>query len=217
MEKKVKELEAGGRSSSMERVLRRNHELESEIEKLRTQLSSTHSTPAQMPSEISEDLYTQPKQELNWMPENSCQWPSSVPSHIAAIGSSPDVPVSMSMTPSTYASEQLPYQQRSSMSYEQDTYAPNLQVWNEPVLFGQHAQNMSKTAPSWSSFHPTFHQPTRFGDMQSSGFTDLVSLPFFYLTSPSSPACLRRGRWQPQLSISCFQLSSNLQLPTLIS
>jgi hypothetical protein len=47
LEKRVKELEGEGRSESMERVLKRNQELEDEIEKLRAQLelqSELHSS-----------------------------------------------------------------------------------------------------------------------------------------------------------------------------
>merc|ERR1711981_634007 len=58
LERKVKELEQGSRSGSIERVLKRNRELEEEVEKLRAQITGHH-TPvlgAQAPPEIPEDL-----------------------------------------------------------------------------------------------------------------------------------------------------------------
>ena len=70
LEKKVQELEHGGRSSSMERVIKRNKELEEEIERLRAQVA-THQpsvAPAQVPPEISEELLIPQKVTLDWMP-----------------------------------------------------------------------------------------------------------------------------------------------------
>jgi hypothetical protein len=77
LERKVKELEAGSRSGSMERVLKRNKELEDEVEKLRAQISASHaSTPPSQIPEIPEELLIPQKVTLDWMPESaSCTWP----------------------------------------------------------------------------------------------------------------------------------------------
>ncbi|KAH7378863.1 hypothetical protein BKA64DRAFT_240674 [Cadophora sp. MPI-SDFR-AT-0126] len=57
LEKKVKELEASGLSSSLGRALKRNQELESDIERLRTQMTSRYSTPQQIHSELGDELF----------------------------------------------------------------------------------------------------------------------------------------------------------------
>lgn len=184
----MKELESGSRSSSMERVLKRNQELESEIDRLRTQLSSTQSTPSQAQAELSEDMYSQPKNELGWMPESN--WAPSVTS-AADIRS----------TVSSFADNQYP---ASSMAYDQDMYAPTaIPIWNDPQVFGQ-SQNLTKTAaPAWTPFHPAFSQPSRFADLQPAGFTELVNNP-----SSTTTTC-----WQSQPSIYAWQISTKLKAP----
>merc|ERR1711900_23043 len=96
LERKVKELEQGSRSGSIERVLKRNRELEEEVEKLRAQITGHHTpitghhTPvlgAQAPPEIPEDLMVPQKVELDWAPNSSsCAWPQPV-SHLPVLTS----------------------------------------------------------------------------------------------------------------------------------
>lgn len=94
LERKVKELEAGSRSGSMERVLQRNKELEDEVEKLRAQISASHAStpPSQSIQEIPEELLIPQKVTLDWMPESaaaSCTWPHvecDVPTHGGGAG-----------------------------------------------------------------------------------------------------------------------------------
>lgn len=169
LEKKVKELEGTGRSSSMERVLQRNHELEVEIEKLKSRLSSTTSTPSQMPSELSEDSYHAPKNELNWMPETNLGW-TSIPN---------DNQSSMGMASGGYMNSPSSYPATSgAMAYDQELFPPTaIPMWNDSQVFGQNqppqGNELSKVA-TWMPFHPTFNQPSRFADLQLSGFRDLL-------------------------------------------
>jgi hypothetical protein len=97
LEKKVKELEASGLPSSLERALKRNQELESDIERLRTQMTSRYSTPQQIHSELGDELFTPQKSELDWMPEYT--WPGATPSHISALNWAAEIPVSSPMPP----------------------------------------------------------------------------------------------------------------------
>lgn len=169
LERKVKELEGGSRSSSMERVIQRNQELEAEIEKLRTQLSSTTSTPSQIPSELSDDIYAPSKNEIGWAPENTLGWSNAIPSH-------GDIPTSMGMSSAGYVTEGRVYPGTpSSVGFEQEVYAPTaIPIWNDPQIFGsQHPHSVAKVT-AWTPFHPAFSQPSRFADLQLSGFTDLL-------------------------------------------
>lgn len=90
LEKKVKELEGGSRSSRMERLLQINQELETEIERLRSQLSLTSSTPSQRASEVPDDIYVQVKNELDWILESPFSWRNAVPAYILQ----PNAPIS---------------------------------------------------------------------------------------------------------------------------
>jgi TolA-binding protein len=163
LEKKVKELEGGSRSSSMDRVLQRNQELEAEIDRLRSQLSSTTSTPSQIPTELSDDLYVQPKNELEWMPEPSLGWRTSAPAT--------EMPNSMA-----YVTEGRVYPATpTSMGYDHELYAA-IPIWNETQVFGgqQNPQSLAKGTPTWTPFHPAFSQPSRFADLQQTGFTEML-------------------------------------------
>ncbi|KAH6667378.1 hypothetical protein B0J14DRAFT_567392 [Halenospora varia] len=145
LEKKVKELEAGGRSSSIERVLKRNQELESDIERLRTQITSHYSTPQQIHSELADELFTPPKSELDWIPEST--WPGAVPSHISALNSNAEIPVSSPMPPATssyngqvYPTTSAPigYDHHEEASYSLFTPTAIL-IWDNLLVFGQPA------------------------------------------------------------------------------
>jgi small-conductance mechanosensitive channel len=133
LEKKVQELETG-RSSSMARALKRNQELVAEIEKFRAHMPSVHKTPSQIPSEISDELFAQPKHELNWM---SYLWPGAVPSHIPALNSNADSPVSMAIPASTYSNNGPIYPITSSpMGFDRDLNTPTVTpIWDDPLVF----------------------------------------------------------------------------------
>lgn len=104
LEKKVKELEDHNRSSSMDRVIKRNKELEAEVEQLRAQVAATAApvvpVPDTVPAEMPGEILMPQKVPLEWVPEAaSCAWPGAVPSHLerhGSHGSHPemDIPIS---------------------------------------------------------------------------------------------------------------------------
>lgn len=185
----------------MDRVLQRNQELEAEIDRLRSQMSSTTSTPSQIPIEISDDIYVQPKNELEWMPEPSLGWRSSA-AHIP--GSTTEMPNTMA-----YVTEGRVYPSTSaSMGYDHELYAA-IPIWNESQVFGgqQHPHSHSKGTPTWTPFHPAFRQPSRFADLQQTGFTEMVN------SSSSSPnSSTTTTAWQSQPSVHCWQFSFSTKL-----
>ncbi len=213
LEKKVKELEERGRSSSMERVLKRNKELEAEIKELRLQIASQQASviPSQIPPELAGELLTQPKVNSDWIPEQAGAWPGAVPSHIPALNPHPGSPAANSMPPSTYMNDTQIYSTTPApIGYEHDEipqplYTPNaIPIWDDEALYGQQAQHsLSKPNPTWTPFHPAFNQPSRFADLQPSGFTDLVNNPSFTNTT-----C-----WQSQPSVYAWQISTKLKAP----
>ncbi|KUJ23796.1 uncharacterized protein LY89DRAFT_692724 [Mollisia scopiformis] len=226
LERKVKELEQGSRSGSMERVLKRNKELEDEVEKLRAQISTSHTStpPSQTISDIPEELLIPQKVTLDWMPESaSCTWPQSVPPTIPALdNTNAEIPVSSVTYPSTEeataAGTAVPAHMypptNSTMAYDEEAsqtlYTPSaIPIWEDPIVFGQPetSTSLTKPVPQWAPFHPAFNQPSRFSDLQRSGFNDLMSHPS-YNTSFSNSTC-----WQNQPSIYAWQISTKLKTP----
>jgi hypothetical protein len=211
LEKKVQELEQGGRASSMERVIKRNRELEDEIEKLRAQVASHQAppAPAQVAPEIPEELLIPQKVTLDWMPSEppSCSWPGDVSSHM------PDTDINSSMAGSTtgYTATVAPSYPPNTlpMGYEdeasQQMYTPNaIPVWDDPTVFGpQASQRLTKPVPTWAPFHPAFSQPSRFADLQPAGFEEVINNQPAYNTT-----C-----WQSQPSIYAWQISTKLKAP----
>ncbi|TVY55445.1 hypothetical protein LCER1_G005420 [Lachnellula cervina] len=91
LEQKVKELERYNRSGSMDSIIKRNKELEEEVENLRSQIA-LHSAPVvpvvpegvTTPDEMSEDMLIPRKGSLEWSPESEpCPWPGAVSHDIA--------------------------------------------------------------------------------------------------------------------------------------
>jgi hypothetical protein len=211
LERKVKELEEGSRAGSMERVLARNRELESEIENLRVQMSSQIATPVSatsMSQDIPEELLIPQKVELDWIPGANSTWPqTSIPSHI------PSLQAETPTAPFTNDSTSYPAVPAiGSASFGNDetkagyTQMPNaIPIWDDPSVFGQQSsqsQSLSKQ-PVWTPFHPAFSQPSRFADLQQAGFQDVINNPSF----PASTC------WQSQPSIYAWQISTKLKAP----
>jgi hypothetical protein len=93
LEKKVQELEQGGRSSSVERVIKRNKELEEEIKLLRAQVAVHQGplAPTQAPLQIPEELLMPQKVTLDWMPAEPLYWlrdDDSTASYTSAVATS---------------------------------------------------------------------------------------------------------------------------------
>ncbi|KAL5327497.1 hypothetical protein ACEPPN_005195 [Leptodophora sp. 'Broadleaf-Isolate-01'] len=213
LERKVKELEQGSRSGSIERVLKRNRELEEEVEKLRAQITGHHTpitghhTPVlgvQAAPEIPEDLLVPHKVELDWAPNSaSCGWPPAV-SHLPVLNPNQQIPTSNAGYTSTTSYPAT----TSSMAYDDEgsIYTPT-ESWGSPVPYGgghqTTTQTMTKSVPAWSPIDPTFsHQPSRFSDMQMSGFNNVVN------HQPYSSTC-----WQNQPQLYSWQMSTKLKAP----
>lgn len=216
LERKVKELEEGTQAGSLERVMARNRELEDEIEKLRAQISAQSTAPVaatSMPQDIPEEMLIPHKVELEWMPGANSTWPQgSLPSHIPTLQAA--APVS-----APYTNDTPMYSTATAMatnSYGTDetedaqqlyTQAPQaIPIWDDPMVFGpptSQSHSLSKPAPAWTPFHPAFSQPSRFADLQQSGFADVINNPSF-----GNSTC-----WQSQPSIYAWQLSTKLKAP----
>ncbi|KAH7379900.1 hypothetical protein BKA64DRAFT_698157 [Cadophora sp. MPI-SDFR-AT-0126] len=215
LERKVKELEQGSQSGSIERVLKRNRELEEEVEKLRAQITGHHTpitghhTPVlgvQPPPDIPEDLLVPQKVELDWAPGSAaCAWPQPA-SHLPVLNTNQQIPT----TNAGYTSATSYPATTTSMGYEDDgsIYTPT--SWGSPAPYGggpqTTTQTLSKSVPAWSPIDPTFshhQQPPRFPDMQMSGFNDVVNQQTY------SSTC-----WQNQPQIYAWQkMSTKLKSP----
>jgi hypothetical protein len=215
LERKVKEMEGGGRSSSMERVLKRNLELEEEIEMLKEQLAQQRLSvsPAHSHSHsagnISEELVAQ-KIDPDWMPEtepSSSPWPAvDLPSHIPAMIPN-EVPI---LNPTFPANSQV--FGRTSGDYDdsedsQQLYTPTATpVWDDIMMFGQKSsQSLANPTPAWTPFHPALSQPSRFADLQPSGFSEVINT--------DTPPYNNTSCWQSQPSVYAVQISTKLKAP----
>ncbi|RKF59312.1 hypothetical protein GcM3_175006 [Golovinomyces cichoracearum] len=195
LERKVKELEQSGRSSSMERILKRNQDLEAEIERLRAQFTSRGQIPhfTRIPSEMSEELMTPQKVELHWIPSSS-SWNSS---------ENPNV------LNSSYPSSEAPSYTHTSFEDEssQNLYLPNASpAWNEQTVYGPTSfQPLSRPTQSWAPYQSSYPSSSRFSSpvpSQNSSFSDQVSSSTY--ASPS---------WQNQPSIYAWQMSTKIKTP----
>ena len=213
LERKVKELEQGSRSGSIERVLKRNRELEEEVEKLKAQITGHHTpitghhTPVlgvQPPLEIPEYLMA-PQVELDWAPGSAaCAWPQPV-SHLPVLNTN-----QISTSNAGYSSATSYPATTSSMGYDDEgsIYTPT-ESWASPAPYGRGpqttTQTLSKSVPAWSAIDTTFshHQhPSRFPDMEMSGLSDIVNQQTY------SSTC-----WQNQPQIYSWQMSGRTIFP----
>lgn len=197
LEKKVKELEEQGQSSSMKRVLQRNCELEAERETLKSQLSLAISIPSTTPSELPEDTCNVPKNKINCIPDSDLGW-TNMPT---------EVQPSIRMTSGAYTSETSAYPlTTASMGFGQEHYASTaIPIWNGPQVFGPlqpQDDNLSKLT-TWAPSQPAFEQPSRFANLQLSDSKDLVY----------NPTCFTPTFWQSQPSTYAWQISTKLKSP----
>ncbi|RKF61708.1 putative bzip transcription [Erysiphe neolycopersici] len=148
LERKVKELEQSGRSSSVERVLKRNQDLEAEIERLRAYLTSHAHLPnlTRVSPDIIEGLLISQKNEVNWIPSISSI--SSISSW-----SNSEIP---STSSHSYPSSEAPSYTHTSFEDEpsQNLYmSDGSPVWNEQAVYGSTtSQPLSKTAQVWAHY-----------------------------------------------------------------
>jgi hypothetical protein len=217
LEKKVKELEEGNRSSSMERILKRNKDLELEVEKLKVQVSAAqagHVVPSPIPTALTEELMiSSRKVNLDWVPEQSSPngWQTS---YVQPLDThTHDIPVTDGAytSNSTHVFHNAPpamcYEQVEESEVPKGVTTPIVTpVWEDPMIFGQTSQAITQPTPAWAPFHPAFDKPSRFADLQTSGFTDLINQPTFTNTT-----C-----WQSQPSIYAWQISTKLKAPVTL-
>lgn len=201
LEKKVRELEEGRREVSVERIIKRNQELESEVERLRSQLNLQEIVqPLPTPSrELQEELLLQPKVE--WMPEPSNIWSN----HVSPIESPHDSPFAEQPYPPTsqpvypvhhsiggYVPEQSP----------EALFAPSdVLLWEEPIInsSNQTSPEEAKAIQAWAPLQ----EPSRFLHLEQTGFADVMTPPPQYLTT-----C-----WQAQPSTYAWQICTKLKAP----
>lgn len=205
LERKVKELEQGGRSNSIERVLKRNRELENEVEKLRS-LVAGHHTPGGSAQPDMPELMMSQKGSLEWMTQSgSGAWPPPG-SHTPALNSHAEIPASNAAYPTTTA--QAYPAATASMGYSEEAahqiYSPTGSWSSSPHYDSQPTQALPKSAQAWAPIEANFSQSSRFSEMQMSGFNDVVNQQNF-----SSPTC-----WQNQPPIYSFQMTPKLKSPT---
>ncbi|CZR65282.1 uncharacterized protein PAC_15182 [Phialocephala subalpina] len=147
LERKIKELEAGNPSSSIERVLKQNKELEEEVERLRAQISTSHVA-------------------WDWMPEvASCTWPQSVPLNIPPLEPNAEIPP----TNITMAYDEEALQALYTPSATT--------IWEDPIVFGQPETSPSLTKPFPNGLHFTQLSTSSLGfpTFNKSGFNDIMS------------------------------------------
>lgn len=209
LERKVKELEQGSRASSMERVLKRNRELEEEVEKLRAQVNGQQPSivTSHIPPEIPEELLLPQKVTLDWVPQSpSSQWAPSTSSHMSPLATKIDQVSSVSYPPTSAplynSSAAIP------IGYEDEAPQPLYTggaLWDTPIEFGPQttSQVVSKSTPAWAPFHPAFNAPSRFSDLQAAGFHSMIKEPSYNSTC-----------WQNQPSVYAWQISTKLKAPS---
>ncbi len=186
--------------------MKRNRELEEEIEQLRAQVAAQQGpvAPTQAPPQLPEELLMPQKVALDWMPAESSHWTGDgdLNVNISISGSSAGYTsaVATSYPPTS-----------SSMAYDdeasQPMYHPNaIPIWDDSVFGSQASQCLTKPVPAWAPFHPALYQTSRFADLQPSGFEEVMSSQPAYNTT-----C-----WQSQPSIYAWQISTKLKAPTTL-
>lgn len=192
----MKELEAGHRASSMDRVLKRNKELEREVAQLQAQVAASSQQPSSARGSIGPEDGVGMARPGEWIPEPqmSTGWQAHT-----AVTSNP---------------QQHGFPTASANIFESEDGLPStapgltsvIPVWEDPTVFGNTSQALAQPTPAWAPFHPAFSQPSRFADLQPAGFTELVNQPGYQTTT-----C-----WQQQPSIYAWQISTKLKAPVTL-
>jgi len=184
LERKVKELEGGGRSSSVERIIQRNAELEEEVEKLRAQIAQSQvvqqtatSLPQAAPHIPEEQLIAQ-KVTLEWLPkpEQPLQWSTgAMESHNPSIPSNDAADAPYTLGDQIYPPREPEGYDEQDDSQQQQYAQTAIHVWNDPMALDDGTQSFAKPDSEWAHFHPALSQPSRFADPQASGFSEVCS------------------------------------------
>ncbi|TVY37774.1 hypothetical protein LOCC1_G006241 [Lachnellula occidentalis] len=241
LEKKVKELEEYNRSGSMDRVIKRNKELEEEVENLRSQIALQQSPPitadnpqgTTTPDDMTDEMLIPRKGSLEWSPESEpCPWPGAVSHDIVGSNGTYASSTSQQYPPESAALSYNNQEMGVSQQIPTSTAAPvwslgsssngstvtqsisieaNRDIKEDPVVFCNPSQPisqpLSQSTPAWTSLPTAFSQPSRFTDLQPSGFTNVLEQPTI-----SNATC-----WQSQPSIYAWQISTKLKAPVTIT
>lgn len=185
LERKVKELEEEKREGTLEKVLRRNDELEHEVQKLRHQLSIQMGAPLPtppIPGDMSEDMMI-PK--LEYFPDSgSGMWPGRAPL-LVETGNN---------TPYSSTADTPLYSVPTSLGYAESEHSNNMYspldepLWDEGMI-PTSACSSAKSIGTWGNapFTPLDHHSSRYHDMQL--------MPHQQQYTPQSSPC-----WQSQPS-----------------
>ena len=208
LEKRVKELEGGGRSESMERVLKRNEELEEEIEKLREQLELQSELHSPVTEEIPRMGELHIPRNVGWRPPSEDIITAHASHHTTPANEVPPELIphtwrTQDDVPSTYP-EYPPEPAYDEAETSQHLYTPTATpIWDDALAYGT---SMTKPAPAWAPFHPALSQPSRFSDLQP-GLSEVIS------HSQPPPPFQNSTSWQTQPSIYAWQISTKLKAP----
>lgn len=207
LERKVLELEGGGRSNEMERALQRKvMELEELVEGLKARLARQQtipSAPIEHPDPEMPDGVL--RRQEPWMPVTQTEprvWSSTPLQHHIT---TPQI-VGELVTDQRFPVEDQVYSARSS-SFDstedaQQLYSATMTpVWDESASLGQNSG--LKPIPSWTPFHPSLSQSSRFADVQQTGFSEVINTPSY-----TDSTC-----WQTQPSVYAWQISTKLKAP----
>ncbi|TAQ84323.1 hypothetical protein B7494_g7355 [Chlorociboria aeruginascens] len=176
LERRVRELEGNDpRSLSMERVMKRNEELENEIEKLKAQLNNSHTTSPTTPNcpDMSHELLFPKREPSEWLLDPGCPWP----------GPGANMPELNPSPPYSSAEMYSGSAMAPAMGYVDDEASQQLYtpmatpIWQDPAMPGQSSQSLTKPTTAWAPFHPSFSQPSRFAEILTSRFDAMVSTP----------------------------------------
>ncbi|CAG8981359.1 hypothetical protein HYALB_00012957 [Hymenoscyphus albidus] len=193
LEKKVKELEAGHRASSMERVLKRNKELEREVAHLQAQVAAKSSSAR---GSIGPEDALGLARPGEWIQETPM---STVWQAHTLVTSSPQQHGFPATNSNLFENEEVLTPTSNGIQNANP-------VWEDPTVFGNTSQALAQPTPAWAPFHPAFNQPSRFADLQPSGFTEIVNQPTYQNTT-----C-----WQSQPSVYAWQISTKLKAPVTL-
>ena len=200
----------------MERVLKKNQELEGEVERLKEELAHhtlsispahTNSHP-HLPVLVAGSSNAQ-KSEPDWMPKAdtlSCSWPAAgLPTHMIE---KPPVLQVYSADNQVFATTSRNYDEPED---SQQLYNPTaIPVWDDMTMFGpKSSQNLTDSTPAWAPFHPSLSRPSRFADLQPSGFSNAINTNAAPYSNPNTEA----NCWQSQPSVYAWQISTKLKAP----
>ncbi|KAH8586997.1 hypothetical protein B0O99DRAFT_40589 [Bisporella sp. PMI_857] len=182
LKKRVEELEASGRSGSVERIIKRNEQLEVEVEGLRAQLALAQAgTPEEQPPNIQEKLVTPHKAGLEWLlepepgtgpwiPRGHQNSPIDNAGQLAQMGNDTQYPPEKLYLPgvSKYEDSKKP----------QDLYIPSaIPIWDDQIAIDKNSQGLLKPTLSWTPFHPVLPQPSGYADLNPAGFSEVSQEP----------------------------------------